>query len=721
MKKLYIIFLLAVAAISCQDFAVEIPATTEYDSVETRVAEIDGHDYYWYHGEKVYLTTDKRYVNVIMDDSITKSSMLGSLFEKANMELDVTKQFDGMIKLKLKTEGESMSEYSTAVASLKQNGRVKYAFPYFNRGVNAEPIGTSDIFYLKLKIPEDIVLLKKMTAELGVQVKEEIPYTPRWYMLSIVGSEFNNSIEASNYFYETGKFEDVDPAFMFDFKTNTDDSDFSRQWGMNNTLNPGIDINVIPAWEITRGAGVKVAVVDTPIDSNHDDLNDNIHSLSYNAQLKRTPSASYSIGDSHHGTHVAGIIAAEKNGIQVTGVAYESKIMRVSHDIVFTSTMSSELAAGINWAWQNGADVISCSWGDRDQFHNVHMEMHSSLLEQAIVDAMNKGRGNKGCVVVFAAGNSGTQGAIINYPASFHDNILVVGSIEQTGLKSPFSGYGTKLDVVAPGGSILSTIPGGTGLMSGTSMATPHVAGVAALILSAYPNLTRKQIVDIIESTARKVGGYTYTTQAGRPNGGWHNQMGYGLVNAYRTLTAPLEITGQSQVPMNTVVTYYIQTPPTGLSVSGYSITPSSYTITRIASDRTSMDVKFTVGGQYTLVARYSLPGGGVHTVSKSISVVGTPVIRGELWMDFASFQVDNTLPGVSYQWEVNGKIVSPNNSQILVNRAGTVYNPGNAVYPPPGYYPDLNLQVRCRAIYNGVVTDWSNMATLFIRGGYIA
>ncbi len=266
---------------------------------------------------------------------------------------------------------------------------------------------------------------------------------------------------------------------------------------MNSTSYPNNDIDAIPAWTITRGAGVKVAVVDTPIQSTHNDLDANIHSLSYNAQLKRTPSAPYVPGTypywlidtENHGTHVAGIIAAENNGDQVTGIANESSIVRISHESYFSSTLASEYASGINWAWKStanggaGVDIINCSWGDRDGNHNVHNELHSTILEQAIVDAMTQGRGGKGCVVVFAAGNSGHLGAIVNYPANFHPDILAVGSIDEAGNRSSFSGYGTQLDVVAPGESIWSTIGGGsTGYMSGTSMATPHVSGIAALL-----------------------------------------------------------------------------------------------------------------------------------------------------------------------------------------------------------------------------------------------
>jgi subtilisin family serine protease len=537
MKRYWILLSLAFAAISCQDFAEE-PLTAEDRAVETRAAGVDGQDYYWYNGEKIYLTRNEKYVNVIADGKLVKSS-------KAEVAANTL------------TRGEQTK-----------------VLPFFERGEGIEPIGTSDIFYLKLKASKDIDLLKKMAAELGVQVIEEIPYTPCWYTLSILGSEFGSSIEASNYFYETGKFDDVDPAFMFDFKPSADDTDFWLQWGMNNTSYPGVDINVIPAWNITRGAGVKVAVVDSPIESGHTDLNDNMHSLSYNAKLKRTPSAAY--GGDPHGTRVAGIIAAEKNGSQVTGVAYESKIIRVSHDLYSSSTFSAEMASGINWAWQNGADVINCSWGD--QGGQVYNQMHSTVLENAIRDAMMQGRNingtRKGTVVVFASGNYGnTNPGYIDYPGNFHSDILVVGAIESNGNRWNSSSYGNALDVVAPGGSIWSTVPySSIGPDSGTSFAAPHVSGIAALMLSVNPNLTASQVRDAIEVTA---GNYP----------SWNNQTGWGLVDAHAAVSL-----ADNQSTVQTAVDFEIM---------NYTASPLDYV---------SIGLTGNVGGSLTNMFYYSLP-----------------------------------------------------------------------------------------------------------------
>ena len=102
--------------------------------------------------------------------------------------------------------------------------------------------------------------------------------------------------------------------------------------------------------------------------------------------------------------------------------------MRISHSLKISPTISAELASGISWAWQNGADVINNSWGDQGgRFYN---QMHSAILEEAITNAMRGGRNGLGCVVVFAAGNTSS---VIDYPANYHDAILTVESITKKG------------------------------------------------------------------------------------------------------------------------------------------------------------------------------------------------------------------------------------------------------------------------------------------------
>ena len=229
-------------------------------------------------------------------------------------------------------------------------------------------------------------------------------------------------------------------------------------------------------------------------------------------------------------------------------------------------TISSQLATGISYASTHGAAVINNSWGDQGGYFE---ELHSTVLEDAINTAIKSGRNGKGMVVVFASGNYNIP--TVDYPASFSPDILVVGSIDSSNKRSSFSSYGTCVDVVAPGSDIWSTLPNNqTGNMSGTSMAAPHVAGLAALIISVNPNLTGKEVVDIIEKTAQKVGGYAYSTVSNRPNGTWNNEMGYGLCNAF----AAVSTAGGD------IITFNDKTVSSTQTVTGWIITSENVTVT---------------------------------------------------------------------------------------------------------------------------------------------
>ncbi|MCL2413752.1 MAG: S8 family peptidase [Bacteroidales bacterium] len=503
--------------------------------------------YYYFRGERIPLTVSRDYVNLIVAENFSRSLNATKLFQEFNLEQDEVRSVGDLVRLRLGTRSERV-EYASIIESLRQSQYVRYVFPFFERGEGAEPIGTSSYFYIQLKNVADIALLERVAKQKNVQIVRQVPYMPLWYRLSVRGSSFSNSIEATNYFFRTGLFEEVDPAFMFNFRPNcANDPRFGEQWGLRNTTsNTSVGINMCNAWTITRGADINIAVIDEGIDPYHDDLRANFHPQNFNTQSGTSPSAFNRYY--HHGTFVAGIIGAIKNnGLQVIGVAPESRIMRVSHDMHPSPTQSEELASGISWAWRNGADVINNSWGD--QGGALIYPLHSSILENAIDSALRYGRSGKGTVVVFAAGNFG----VIDYPASFHDEILVVGAVNNTGKRAGLSGVGHQLDVVAPGENILSTFNNNEVDFfncAATSMAAPHVAGVAALILSVNPNLTQRQVRDIIERTAQRVRPdlYIYSYHPNRPNGTWNRYVGHGLVDAYAAVRAVPRIDGETTV-----------------------------------------------------------------------------------------------------------------------------------------------------------------------------
>ena len=218
-------------------------------------------------------------------------------------------------------------------------------------------------------------------------------------------------------------------------------------------------------WTKTKGENVKVAVLDTGCDLNHPDLSKNLLP-GYNViNTKKQP-----WDDNRHGTHVAGIIAAENNDIGVVGVAPHSKIIPVKVLDKNGSGSVSNVANGIIWATDVAkADFICLSLGTPNPVPEIHAAIKYAMLKKTI------------CFV--AAGNSGLTRKIF-YPANYHETIGI-GSVDEDLNRSKFSNTGDNLDFMAPGDKILSTVPDSWyAILSGTSMATPFAVGVASLYLS---------------------------------------------------------------------------------------------------------------------------------------------------------------------------------------------------------------------------------------------
>lgn len=287
-----------------------------------------------------------------------------------------------------------------------------------------------------------------------------------------------------------------------------DDMD-QKLWGLHNKGQtdgtPGADVNALEAWKLSRGDGSKngplIAVIDTGIDYNHPDLaanmwtnpgeipgdgidNDNNGVIDdvygYNAADENGDPM-----DRHsHGTHCAGTIGAVgNNGQGVTGVMQEAKLMAVKILAGSNRTTSATLVRGVLYAGRMGADITSNSWGMQGRLRSLKDAFATS-------DALH----------VIAAGNSSANNdRYSQYPANFDlDNIVAVAATDHKDQKAGFSNFAkNSVDVAAPGDKIYSTVPGGNyGFKSGTSMACPHVAGGAGLLLSHNPELTNDQLRD---------------------------------------------------------------------------------------------------------------------------------------------------------------------------------------------------------------------------------
>lgn len=264
-------------------------------------------------------------------------------------------------------------------------------------------------------------------------------------------------------------------------------------------INADKQINADDVWNLGYdGTGVVVAILDTGIDTDHPELIDsylNGHDFFYNDEIPED--------DHGHGTHVAGTITADGIDTNAKGVAPEAGIImgKVCGPIpnYGYACYDSDIEAGIEWAVEQGADVISMSLGSPE----VYTGEDCDWANDGVANKVNWAVG-EGVTVVAASGNDGLPG--VSSPACA-SKAIAVGAVDSRDRVARFSNFGDALDIVAPGVSIYSTIINNYGYMSGTSMATPHVSGVVALILDKNPTLMVEQIKEALYNTAKDVRG----------------------------------------------------------------------------------------------------------------------------------------------------------------------------------------------------------------------
>ncbi|MDD1725177.1 MAG: S8 family serine peptidase, partial [Methanospirillum sp.] len=335
------------------------------------------------------------------------------------------------------------------------------------------------------------------------------------------------------------------------------DPKYADQWGLSNTGQTGgksgDDISASGAWDVTTGSSdIVVAVIDTGVDYTHSDLAANIWTNPGEiAGNGKDDDGNGYVDDLHgydfinndndpmddngHGTHCAGVIGAVgNNGVGIAGINWKVKIMPLKF---LRADGTGDTASSLNaiaYARKMGADVISCSWG-------------GTAKSQALEDAIS----STNAVFACASGNEGVNTDVTgHYPSGFTEDqiISVAASDENDGIPS-FSNYGaTTVDVAAPGVAILSTYPGSKGYeyvkMKGTSMATPHVAGLAALLLAKDGSLSPSTVKSKIMSSVD-----TLTAFSGKCVSGGRIDMAKALGGGSGSTTGVTTLPGMSNVP----------------------------------------------------------------------------------------------------------------------------------------------------------------------------
>jgi len=378
--------------------------------------------------------------------------------------------------------------------------------------------------------------------------------------------------------------------------------DAERVWG-------GAE-NAVDVTGSVAGDGVKVAVIDTGIDYNHEDL-----AVNYAGGYDFYNNDPDPMDDHGHGTHVSGTIAALDNDItgSQVGVAPHAQIYALKVCSSSGSCPSSAIAAAIDWAASNGMDVASMSLGGS----------YSSAVDQAGQSAYAAG-----VLLVAASGND--NGQPVSYPAA-NEEFIAVGATDSNDNIASFSNVGSNQELVAPGVNIRSSLPNNQyAAWSGTSMATPHVSGVAAMVKSANPNLSNVEIRNILTSTAEDLG------TAGRDN-----TYGFGLVDTEAAVAAAGSGSGDTTPPAQV----------TGLTASSVSATQ----IDLIWNANSESDLQY-----------YKIYRDGVFVTSTSAT----------------SFSDTGLTPSTSYTYQVSAVDTSQNEGALSNSASATTQQgSGNTMY----------------------------------------
>ena len=401
--------------------------------------------------------------------------------------------------------------------------------------------------------------------------------------------DIHKALEIANKIYESGIAEFSIPDFYIPIKLNqVNDPLFPLQFQMHNTgqvidgiagVND-IDVNALEAWNINLGDNITVAVFDQGMENHEDFGNRLIGGNTPATNGNGTPL----VNNATHGMNCAGVIGASDDNLGLRGVAPNVNFLSVN--IFAGGTTPGDIADGIQWAMDNGADVLSNSWS----FSFAPCGFTNIDIENALQNAVDNGRNGVGAVVIFSSGNTG---GCVNYPAS-NNNVISVGAVDNRGNLFTYSSRGPELDLVAPSGetNYLGNIRttdrmANAGRLTGnyepsfggTSASCPVVAGVAALVLSVNPNLTQLEVRNILTSTATDMG-----------VAGFDNNFGSGRVNAFAAVQA-------AQQSNNSIIgSYYV------CSNTSYNLQSGIATSWQVSSNLliiNSTDTSITVKPKY--------------------------------------------------------------------------------------------------------------------------
>ena len=447
------------------------------------------------------------------------------------------------------------NENEKTISALGSQGQVQYAAPLFS--CEDETVAIIPEIVVRVTAETDIRQVSLLCAEMDLAIKKRIEFTDREYLIEVLGTDARAVFEAVEQLNNNSLIEWAAANIAFQPKlcgqVVPNDQYFPNQWHLHNTGQtggtPGADIDAPEAWEITVGdPNIVIAILDTGVDTNHPDLIDNLVPGYDFYDDDNLPDPGLDDPNDAHGTMCAGLVAASgNNGLGVTGVVWNCRIMPVRIAATGGFITEADIATATRWAASNGADILSNSWGSR----SCTFTLRSAIMD--VTEPGGIGREGKACVALFSSANDGHK--IFPGSPAIYAEVIAVGATDPNDERYEYSNYGPELDLVTPSGyhggvtfpivpqwttditgyagySVYNSEPNVldyTEAMGGTSAACPVAAGVAALILSVEPNLTNLEVQRILLRSARDLG------EAGRDD-----YYGYGRVDARAALQMAL-------------------------------------------------------------------------------------------------------------------------------------------------------------------------------------
>ena len=527
----FALFIAANVFVGCDRSLYDAPVVEQTKSIKASNVDRGEAVSFWYGGKKMCLTPDysSSFIVYNSDKNVVASHKIlsGGDF-KPTASFPTTRASQSQKKKWAIVDGSVLQS-----RSVKDDVNICYQSPIYKRD-NGDIVKLSNLIYVMLKSQEDSTIMYEQMKKYGLTIYSHNQFMPEWYSLSCDTNAYGTALDVCLLLHDTGLFEVVEPDIIGAYEQLSvtafqipNDPYYNQQW----YLHGANSINWEEASTLATGENVEIGLVDTGVECSHPDFD-----LSYVKPLYDAHENSWYAAGMYnsHGTQNAGVIAAVKNNnIGITGICSKARLSSIADplDEIDCINQADHLASDLYVALTE-CDVVNCSWGNP-------LYTATEILN-VIKYYKDWGRNGKGAVLVFASGKNGGN---VYTPANSNPDILVVGASDANGKKADFSCYGSTLDVVAPGVNILTlgfqnNSSYSFEITQGTSVASPQVAAIAALVLSINPDLTNIEVNDIIEKTAQKVGGYSYTITSGRPNGTWNNYMGYGLVDATAAVKA---------------------------------------------------------------------------------------------------------------------------------------------------------------------------------------